>query len=127
MEESSKISVPTQVVQPKVRIVCRVLTAAVSCTCHNHVLSLPVVLAEEYSGVYILDFALNFTGGSFFSASSSFTIDKLDVSIDHPDNVEWSIDGSIFIQSDNNAGTVTHLTPDRNVTRIATTKNHGER
>ncbi len=91
------------------------------------VFSLPVVLAEENSGVYILDFDLNFTGASFFSALSSFTIDKLDISIDDPDNVEWTIDGSIFIQSDTSDGTVTHLTPDKKATRIATTKGNGER
>lgn len=77
--------------------------------------------------MYILDFALDFMSGSFSSASSSFTISKLVVSVNEPDNVEWSMDGSIFVQSDNYDGTITHMTPDGQVHRIASTKNGGER
>lgn len=92
---------------------------------------LPVILANENSGVYILDFGLNFSGASgyFSAAGSSFAIRKLDLTVSvpfDPDNVEWTKDGSIFVQMDNSDGGIIRW-KDNAVTNVARTKEDGER
>ena len=81
--------------------------------------------------MYILDFILNFSGaGGYFSAAgSSFTIRKLGLSVSvpfAPDNVEWTKDGSIFVQMDNSDGGIIRWKNDV-VTNVARTKGDGER
>eukprot|EP00970_Alexandrium_tamarense_P006155 scaffold1033_cov205-Alexandrium_tamarense.AAC.14 len=85
-----------------------------------------VVLAEQLTGVYELDFGLVFTNGVFSATSSSFTISKLPLSINSPDNVEWSADGSMFVCSDNSDGSVNRRSSSGVVTKIAATKGSGE-
>lgn len=86
-----------------------------------------VVLAEQLSGVYELDFTLAFSNGVFSAATSSFTISKLPLSISSPDNVEWCADDSIFVCSDNNEGAIHRRSSSGVVTKIAATKGTGER
>eukprot|EP00970_Alexandrium_tamarense_P016534 scaffold6744_cov103-Alexandrium_tamarense.AAC.1 len=85
-----------------------------------------VVLAEQLSGVYELDFTLAFSNGVFSAATSSFTISKLPLSISSPDNVEWCADDSIFVCSDNNEGAIHRRSSSGVVTKIAATKGTGE-
>ena len=76
-----------------------------------------MVLGDQNSGLFELDFSLDFSGGSFNAATSGFSIDKLqnhadniDNSFGDADNVDWSLattvdgehfpDGLIFVNED---------------------------
>lgn len=85
------------------------------------------MFAEEDTGLYIVEFDLDFSGGLFDRSKSSFEIGKLDVDIDKSDNVERSKDGSIFVTSDNDKGGVRRVARDGSVERIARTVDDGER
>ncbi|KAL7521998.1 hypothetical protein ACHAWX_007140 [Stephanocyclus meneghinianus] len=85
-----------------------------------------VVLAEQMSGVYELDFNLKFSGGVFSASSSSFSITKLNIGVSNPDNVEWSADGTIYTVSDDTSGAVTMVKSDGSVSVIAGNKFNGE-
>jgi hypothetical protein len=78
-----------------------------------------VILAEQLSGVYELDFDIKFIDGVFSASSSSFTITKLKIKITNPDNVEWAADGSIYAVSDDCSGSIVRMTPDGTATEIA--------
>ena len=87
-----------------------------------------VVLAETKSGVYMLDFALDFTGGTFQQDASSFTITmmaKAGSPIDNPDNVEWTKSNSVFVNSDSCEGGVWEIVGGE-TTKIASTKDSTE-
>jgi len=87
-----------------------------------------VVLAETELGVYTLDFALDFTGGTFQQDASSFTITmiaKEDSPIDNPDNVEWTKANSVFVNSDSCEGGVWEISGGE-TTKIASTKDSTE-
>ena len=89
-----------------------------------------VVLADQNSGVYILDFRLGFSNatGYFSAGSSSFTIRKLNLPDDDYDNVEWSKDGSIFIQMDNSVGKIIRYSPSSGtIANVAYPTGSGER
>ena len=89
-----------------------------------------VVLANQLSGVFEFDFRFDFTGGSFSSETSSFAITKiLSLSdVPAPDNIEWAVDGSIFVNNDNSEGAVHHILPnDGGISKIARTVGSGER
>eukprot|EP00804_Cyclotella_cryptica_P000220 CCRYP_016193-RA/>CCRYP_016193-RA protein AED:0.08 eAED:0.08 QI:176/1/1/1/0.93/0.81/16/2046/995 len=85
-----------------------------------------VVLAEQMSGVYELDFNLAFSEGVFSASSSSFIIKKLNIGVSNPDNVEWSADGTIYTVSDDSSGAVTMVRSDGSVSVIAGNKFNGE-
>ena len=87
-----------------------------------------VVLAEQYSGVYILDYNLTFPEAKFSATGSSFTVRKLALPSDDYDNVEWSKDGSIFMQMDNSIGRIIRYSPQTGmIQNVAYTKGSGER
>lgn len=86
-----------------------------------------MVLAEQLSGVYELNFSIKFAGGVFSASSSSFSITKLnEMTATNPDNVEWTADNSIWAVSDDSSGAVTRMTADGDVRVIAGNKNKGE-
>lgn len=86
-----------------------------------------VVLADQNSGVFNLNFSLVFNSG-FDAASSSFTVTKISNesgssgSLDSPDNIDWTAattlngvdypDGIIFVNEDNSSGEIWHMNPD---------------
>ena len=97
-----------------------------------------VVLGDQDSGVFVFDFALSFTGGSFKASSSNFTLSKIsstsggDNSLNSPDNVDWTAattlagtsyaSGIIFVNEDNSSGETWSMTPSGgSKTRIAKT------
>jgi len=101
-----------------------------------------VVLGDQTSGVFVLDFDLVFSGG-FDSVNSSFTIVKISNtsgggnSLNSPDNVDWTDattlggtahpDGLIFVNEDNGTGEIWQLEPDgTNKIRVAETNLSGE-
>ena len=87
-----------------------------------------VVLAVEVAGVFEIAFNLKFSGGTFSSSTSSFVIKKLPFAIPNPDNVDWTLDDSIFITSDTSTGNVWHGKPSEGIApQIATSKKTGER
>lgn len=55
-----------------------------------------VLLGEQRTGVYEIDFDIKFLNGVFSAATSSFSITKINVRVTNPDNVEWSADGSRY-------------------------------
>lgn len=89
-----------------------------------------VILANQLQGVFEFEFDLNFdSDGAFSSATSGFQITKRLTTnqVGDPDNVEWAADGSFFVNSDNNAGDITHIQTNGVMTKIAQTVNSGER
>ncbi len=87
-----------------------------------------VVLADQNSGVYILDYNLSFPDAKFSPAGSSFSMRKLPLPTDDYDNVEWSKSGYIFMQMDNSVGNVIRYSPQTGlITNVAYTKGSGER
>ena len=84
-----------------------------------------VVLAEQLSGVYELDFNIQFIDGIFSAATSSFSITELKMKLSNPDNVEWAADGSIYAMSDDETGSVMRMTSDGKVSEIATCDGEG--
>jgi len=97
-----------------------------------------VVLGDQDSGVFVFDFALSFSGGSFAVGSSSFTLRKIsstsggDNSLNSPDNVDWTAattlagtaypSGLIFVNEDNSSGETWSMTPTGgSKTRVAKT------
>jgi hypothetical protein len=78
-----------------------------------------VLLGEQISGVYELDFDIKFVNGVFSASASSFSITKLNIQVTNPDNVEWSADGSRYVVSDDSTGSVVRLTPDGKSNKIA--------
>ena len=100
-----------------------------------------VVLGDQDSGLYVFDFDLDFSSGSFDAALSGFSITKLqnhnndqDGTFGDADNVDWSEptilggsrynDGLIFVNEDTgtNNGEIWMMTPDGdNLTLIADT------
>ena len=77
-----------------------------------HLKPTKVVLAEQLSGVYVIDFDIKFEDGLFSASTSSFGITKLDMKISNPDNVEYSGDGSIYAASDDTTGSIVRMMPD---------------
>ena len=90
-----------------------------------------VVLGDEDSGLFTFDFNLDFSGGSFSAAGSSFSITKIqnhnndiDGSFGDPDNVDWTDattlngvtypDGLIFVNEDSGTanGEIWMMKPD---------------
>ncbi|WKD49137.1 hypothetical protein [Microbulbifer spongiae] len=85
-----------------------------------------VVLADQNSGVFNLNFSLVFNSG-FDAASSSFTVTKIsnesgsNGSLDSPDNIDWTAattlngvdypDGIIFVNEDNSSGEIWQMNP----------------
>lgn len=85
-------------------------------------------MAEQYSGVYILDYNLSFPDANFSAAGSSFTMRKLPLPADDYDNVEWSKSGDIFMQMDNSVGNIIRYSPQTGaIQNVAYTKGGGER
>lgn len=102
-----------------------------------------VVLGDQDSGVFVLDFALGFSAGSFSAAGSSFTLTKVantvsgTNSLDSPDNVEWTAattlggtsypSGLVFVNEDNGSGEIWQMSPDgSNKVRIGATTTGAE-
>jgi hypothetical protein len=87
-----------------------------------------VVLGDQNSGVFIFDFKLVFTRGSFNTRISNFSITKIRDDEDgignlgDPDNVDWTDattlngetfeDGLIFVNEDNGRGEIWVMEPD---------------
>jgi len=101
-----------------------------------------VVLGDQDSGVFTLDFDLVFSGG-FSSGASSFTVTKISNegggggSLSSPDNVDWTnpttlggtfySEGLIFVNEDNDSGEIWHMNPDgSNQVQIGSTTVNGE-
>ncbi|MEW5251756.1 hypothetical protein [Microbulbifer discodermiae] len=86
-----------------------------------------VVLADQDSGVFNLNFSLVFSTG-FDVALSSFTVTKIanesgsSGSLDNPDNIDWTAPttlngvnypgGIIFVNEDNSSGEIWQMNPD---------------
>jgi hypothetical protein len=87
-----------------------------------------VVLGDQDSGTFTFDFKLVFSGGSFNTKASRFSITKLrnnedgDGNLGDPDNVDWTDtttlngetfeDGLIFVNEDNSRGEIWVMEPD---------------
>jgi hypothetical protein len=88
-----------------------------------------VVLGNQNFGLFTFDFDLDFGGGSFDAADSSFSITKIQDDVSNtvgtfgdPDNVEWSAptvldgtsysEGLIFVNEDNSNGEIWMNAPD---------------
>ena len=87
-----------------------------------------VVLGDQDSGTFTFDFKLVFSGGSFNTKASNFSITKLrnnedgDGNLGDPDNVDWTDtttlngetfkDGLIFVNEDNSRGEIWVMEPD---------------
>lgn len=86
-----------------------------------------VVLGDQDSGVFILDFQLDFSDGAFQSGSSSFTAEMITDNsnrslLNAADNVDWTAattlggveypDGIIFVNEDNASGQVWQIRSD---------------
>lgn len=98
-----------------------------------------VVLGDQTSGVFTLDFLLDFPeGGSFNSKKSTFTVKKIaahitgKLKLGNADNVDWTApttlgktsydDGLIFVNEDNGSGEIWQINPDgTNKVRIGST------
>jgi len=97
-----------------------------------------VMLADQDSGVFVFDFTLSFSGGSFAAGSSSFRLGKIsttsggDNSLNSPDNLDWTAattlsgtsyaSGIVFVNEDNSSGETWSMTPSGgSKTRIAKT------
>lgn len=83
------------------------------------------VLGDQDSGVFIFDTSLNFGGGSFNAAASSFTVIMIDANaggLGSMDNVDWTDvtnlggtfypEGLIFVNEDNTTGEIWQMNPD---------------
>lgn len=101
-----------------------------------------VVLGDQNSGVFTLDFDLVFSPG-FDAGASSFTVTKISNgsggigSLDSPDNVDWTDatmlggtsypQGLIFVNEDNDSGEIWQMNPDgSSKVRIGNTTVDGE-
>jgi hypothetical protein len=88
-----------------------------------------VVLGNQNSGVFIFNFNLDFSGGSFNSETSGFSITKIadasrsgNNSFNDPDNVDWTDattlgsniypEGLIFVNEDSAEGEIWQMEPD---------------
>lgn len=88
-----------------------------------------VVLADETSGVFVLDFTLHFSDGRFSSSTSSFVITNIvdqgdggDGVLSDADNVDWTYattlggisypEGLIYVNEDEHDGEVWQINPD---------------
>lgn len=98
-----------------------------------------VVLGNQNSGVFIFIFDLDFSGGSFNSGTSGFSITKIvdasssgNNSFNDPDNVDWTDattlggniypEGLIFVNEDSAEGEIWQMEPDgSNVIKAAGT------
>ena len=93
-----------------------------------------VVLGNQNSGVFTLDFDLVF-GPSFDAAQSSFAVTKIDANsggLNNADNVDWTRattlggnsypEGLIFVNEDNSTGEIWRMEPDgTNQVRVGST------
>jgi hypothetical protein len=115
---------PTQ--GKKLQYLCATLCLFISRSILTHVLL--VVLADQSSGVYILDYNLSFPDANFSAAGSSFSMRKLNLPTDDYDKVEWSKSGDIFMQMDNAVGNLIRYSSQTGlITNVANTKGDGER
>jgi len=97
-----------------------------------------VALGDQTSGVFIFDFSLDFSGGSFNAAGSSFTLTMISNtsggtnSLNAPDNLDWTAaatlgstdwsNGIVFVNEDNSSGEIWRMAPDgSNKLRIGST------
>ncbi len=97
-----------------------------------------VVLGDQTSGVFTFDLSLDFSSGSFNSATSSFSLTMISTtsggsnSLNAPDNVDWTAastlgattypNGIIFVNEDNSSGEIWKMNPDgSNKVRIGAT------
>jgi hypothetical protein len=96
-----------------------------------------VVLGDETSGVFVLDFTLDFSGGRFNPSTSSFVITNIfdqsdggDGVLSDADNVDWTYattlggisypTGLIYVNEDEHNGEVWQINPDgSNPVRVA--------
>jgi hypothetical protein len=87
-----------------------------------------VVLAEQNMGIYTFDFILDFAGGEFNLKDSSFSITKIKTDdINNPDNVDWTVDGHIFVNEDNAKGAIWRMSPDGDsIEKVGETTASGE-
>ena len=97
-----------------------------------------VVLGDQDSGVFVFDFDLVFTSGSFNAGASDFAVTRISTtsgganSVNAPDNVDWTAattlggtaypEGLIFVNEDNSSGEIWQMEPDgSNPVRIGET------
>jgi len=97
-----------------------------------------VVLGDQTSGVFVFDFDLDFSSGSFNAANSGFTVTMISTtsgnnnSLDNPDNLDWTAattlggtswpEGIVFVNEDNASGEIWRMAPDgTNKLRIGST------
>jgi hypothetical protein len=103
-----------------------------------------VALADETSGVFVFDFHLAFTNGTFNSTECSFTVqmitdecDACDEEIGDADNLDWTAatqlkgvsypDGLIiFVNEDDDIGEVWQINPD-GTNRVRVSRQHNRR
>jgi hypothetical protein len=87
-----------------------------------------VVLAEQNMGIYTFDFSLDFARGEFNSKHSSFSITKIKTDdIINPDNVDWTVDGHIFVNEDSARGAIWRMPPDgKSIVKVGETTTIGE-
>lgn len=101
-----------------------------------------VVLGDQNSGVFVLDFSLNFQGNQFRVNQSSFSIKKIanhnpNNNLNGADNADWTAvtslkgtsypQGIIFMNEDTDTGEIWQMTPDGgNKVRIGESKTGGE-
>lgn len=87
-----------------------------------------VALGDQDSGTFIFDLSLDFSGGSFNAAGSSFALTKIDDQagnldvLNNADNIDWAgattlngtsfPGGLIFVNEDNSSGEVWMMNPD---------------